>query len=80
MRTQHGFALAERVSHAFVREALRVAEHKKRDFLEEKKWREIGRRRLFGDDIALRFEQLVEKKEQRVFLATRARQKRRCAY
>ena len=31
VRTQHGFALAERVSHAFVREALQVEERTKRE-------------------------------------------------
>ena len=75
VRTVEGMRIADRASHAFVRERLHVTERRKRDLVNDKKWLEIGLERRIGREALNRYEELVHKKAERVFLTTRAAQK-----
>ena len=77
VRTKEGFRGADRAGHAFVREHLRCSERRKRDLEEDRKWTEIGLRRRMGNDVFERFDQLENKKSERIFTLTREVQRRK---
>ena len=46
--TQRGWEIAKRASRSFLNERLRLANHRKRELMDELKWREIGLRRALN--------------------------------
>ena len=77
IKTERGRAIANNAGRAFVRERLRLAEKRKKELEDVRKWTEIGFRRRIGDVRMGKFQKLTEKKAEKTFVGTRGKQCRK---
>ena len=79
VKSKVGRSIAERASHAFMKERLRMrlSERKRRELMEDQKWTEIGLLRRVGSDVFERYKELVSRKSEKTFQVTKAAQKKK---
>ena len=77
INTEQGRRIAERASHQFVNERLRLANYRMRQLQEEAKWREIGLRRQLKEKDAARVIDMTKKNAEIVFERTEDRQRKK---
>ena len=77
IKTERGRAIANNAGRAFVRERLRLAEKRKKELEDVRKWTEMGLRRRIGDVRMGKFQKLTEKKAEKTFVGTRGKQCRK---
>ena len=72
--TTQGWKIADRASRQFLNERLRVANYRVHQLEDERKWTEIGLRRVLNEEDFKRIDQLTKEKAERSFVITRERQ------
>ena len=77
VKSKVGRSIAERASHAFVKERLRLSERKRRELMEDQKRTEIGLRRRVGSDVFERYKEFLSRKSEKTFQETKAAQNKK---
>ena len=72
-----GRRIACRAGHQLLRERLRLSNFKLRELEEERKWREIGIRRMVGEEDYERIEKMTNESAEFEFICTKDRQMRK---
>ena len=77
INTEQGRRIARRAGHQFLRERLRLSNFKLRELEEERKWREIGIRRMVSEEDYERIEKMTNESAEFEFIRTKDRQMRK---
>ena len=79
MDTAQGRRIAERASHQFLNERLRLANHGLRQLEDEKKWREIGLQQALSETDVQRVIKMARENAEHVFGKMREKQREKLA-
>ena len=77
INTEQGRRIARRAGHQFLRERLRLSNFKLRELEEERKWREIGIRRMVSEEDYEQIEKMTNESAEFEFIRTKDRQMRK---